>query len=64
VSRTPAAELARLKVTYQGWRISRATGGSGFTAEPRDGRLPGISAPTVPELETALARAELGGSPG
>ena len=30
MSTTPAAVLARLKVTYQGWRISRT--GDGFTA--------------------------------
>jgi hypothetical protein len=53
VSTTPAAVLARLKVTYQGWRISRT--GDGFTAVERStGRR--ITAGTVTELETALAQ--------
>jgi hypothetical protein len=53
VSTTPAAVLARLKVTYQGWLISRAA--DGFTAVERStGRT--ITAATVGELETALAQ--------
>jgi hypothetical protein len=49
----PAAVLARLKVTYQGWRISRTA--EGFTATERStGRT--ITAGTVAELETALAQ--------
>jgi hypothetical protein len=60
LSRTPAAELARLKVTYQSWDIQRAAEGTGFTAERRDecGGLRSIYAPTVPELEAALIGAE------
>jgi hypothetical protein len=59
VSRTPAAHLARLKVTYQSWSIQRAPEGSGFTAERRDerGNLRSIFAPTLAELEAALAGA-------
>jgi hypothetical protein len=58
LSTTPAAHLARLKVTYQLWMITRATGG-GFTAERRDGeRHRSIYAPTLAELEAALIRAE------
>jgi hypothetical protein len=53
VSTTPAAQLARLKVTYQGWQLSRTA--EGFTAVERGtGRK--ITADTVAELETALAR--------
>lgn len=60
MSRTPAAELARLKVTYQSWDIQRATEGTGFTAERRDerGGLRNIYAQTVPELEGALIEVE------
>ena len=60
MSRTPAAELARLKIAYQGWLIERAAEGTGFTAQLRDerGGLRAIYAPTVAELETAPARAE------
>jgi hypothetical protein len=57
VSTTPAAQLARLKVTYQRWDIGRATDGTGFTAERRG--LHSIYAPTLPELEAALAAAEV-----
>ena len=53
MSRTPAAVLARLKVTYQGWQLSRTT--EGFTAVERStGRT--ITVGTVTELETALAQ--------
>jgi hypothetical protein len=53
MSTTPAAVLARLKVTYQGWQISRTA--DGFTAVERGtGRT--IAATTVTELETTLAR--------
>jgi hypothetical protein len=53
VSTTPAAQLARLKVTYQGWRIFRTA--DGFTAVERStGRR--ITAGTVGQLETALAQ--------
>ena len=58
MSRTPGAQLARLKVTYQNWYIQRSTAG-GFTAQPRAGRgSRSITASTVTELENALARAE------
>ena len=58
MSRTPAAQLARLKVTYQSWHVQRPAGDS-FTAQPRGGRgRRSISALTVAELENALARAE------
>jgi hypothetical protein len=53
VSTTPAAQLARLKVTYQGWRFSRSA--QGFTAVERGtGRT--ITADTVTELENQLAQ--------
>jgi hypothetical protein len=53
VSTTPAAHLARLKVTYRGWQLSRA--GDGFAAVERGtGRT--ITADTVTELENQLAR--------
>jgi hypothetical protein len=61
MSRTPAAELARLKVTYRNWHIRHAEGdGAGFTALRRDerGGLRSLYAPTLPELEAALAGAE------
>jgi hypothetical protein len=52
-SETPAAHLARLKVTYQGWWIARAA--DGFTAVERStGRT--ITAGTVTGLENQLAR--------
>jgi hypothetical protein len=53
VSTTPAAQLARLKVTYQLWSITRTA--DGFTAVEREtGRT--ITADTVGQLETALAQ--------
>jgi hypothetical protein len=57
MSRTPAAHLARLKVTYQRWDIGRAAEGTGFTAERQDerGGLNSIYAPTLGELEHKLA---------
>jgi hypothetical protein len=59
MSRTLAAELARLKVTYRSWDVRRAAEG-GFTAERGDGRggLRSVYAPTLPGLEAALAGAE------
>jgi hypothetical protein len=52
VSRTPAAELARLKVAYPGWiiRAIEPGKGTGYTAHRRDGRRR-IYAPTVAALE-------------
>jgi hypothetical protein len=60
MSRTPAAHLARLKVTYQSWDIRRAVEGTGFTADRRDerGGLRSICAPDLLELEAALIGAE------
>jgi hypothetical protein len=60
MSRTPAAHLARLKVTYQSWDIRRAAEGTGFTADrPAVGGGPrSIYAPDLPELEAALIGAE------
>jgi hypothetical protein len=57
MSRTRAAALARLKVTYQSWSIQCAPEGTGFTAERRDGRggLRSIYASTLGELEHKLA---------
>jgi hypothetical protein len=53
VSATPAAHLARLKVTYRGWQLSRTA--DGFAAVERGtGRT--IIADTVTELENQLAR--------
>jgi hypothetical protein len=62
VSRTPAAHLGRLKVTYRSWDIRPAAEGkgTGFTAQRRDerGGLRSIYAPTLPELDAALAGSE------
>jgi hypothetical protein len=53
MSTTPAAQLARLKVTYREWLLSRTA--DGFTAvERKTGRK--ITADTVTELENQLAR--------
>jgi hypothetical protein len=53
VSTTPAAHLARLKVTYQGWHLSRTA--DGFAAVERGtGRT--ITADTLAELENQLVR--------
>jgi hypothetical protein len=55
-SETPAAHLARIKVTYQGWRIEQSATGSGYTAHRRGERAAPnfISAPTLGELEALL----------
>jgi hypothetical protein len=53
VSTTPAAHLARLKVTLSGWQLSRTD--DGFAAVEREtGRT--ITGDTVTELENQLAR--------
>jgi hypothetical protein len=55
-SETPAAHLARLKVTYHGWRIERSATGTGYTAHYRSERA-GVNfvyAPTLGELEAVL----------
>jgi hypothetical protein len=53
---TPAAHLARLKVTHQGWRIEQPATGSGYTAHRCEERTaPNFcSAPTLGELEALL----------
>jgi hypothetical protein len=53
-SETGAAHLGRLKVTYQGWRISR-DGGQIVAADRETGRR--IVAATPGELESRLAEA-------
>lgn len=55
-SETPAAHLARLKVTYQGWRIEGSATGNGYTAHCRQERAAPnfLSAPTLGELEAVL----------
>jgi len=56
VSRTPAAELARLKVTYPRFLITRAVLRAGYTATDRDsGKC--IDAGTLGELESRLMEA-------
>jgi hypothetical protein len=53
VSTTPAAQLARLKVAYQNWRITRTA--DGYAAVERStGRR--ITADTTVQLESRLAR--------
>jgi hypothetical protein len=55
-SETAAAHLARLKVTYQGWRIVRSATGTGYSAHRRQERAAPnfLSAPTLGELEVVL----------
>jgi hypothetical protein len=55
-SETPAAHLARLKVTYQSWAL-RAVEPTGYAAHRRDGRR-SIHAATLGELENRLADEE------
>ena len=55
MSRTPAAHLARLKVTYQGWRIER-DGRRLVAVERATGHR--LNAATPGELENRLADAE------
>lgn len=58
VSRTPAAELARLKLAFPGWSLRRvaASRGGGFRARRRlsDGRVQSLHGATVAELEYRL----------
>jgi hypothetical protein len=54
-SETPAAHLARLKVTYRGWRIERD--GERIVAVER-GTGGRITAATTGELDSRLAEAE------
>lgn len=58
MSWTPAAELARLKVTYTGWLISR-TGGQ-VAAVRRTGKKVRLTAQSVPDLERLLIACEMG----
>ena len=53
MSRTPAAELARVKVKFPQWTIRRAGGGDGFTAHHRATRER-VHACTLAELEHLL----------
>jgi hypothetical protein len=58
MSRTPAAELARLKVTFPDWSIRPVAPGKGggFTAHPRSrsGKLQPLYAPTLAHMEHQL----------
>jgi hypothetical protein len=65
MSRTPAAELARLKVHHRGWMIRRRAVPSqrtGYTAHRKleRGGFQSLQAPTAGELEQALFLAEKG----
>jgi hypothetical protein len=55
-SETPAAHMARLKVTHAGWRIERSATGTGYSAHRRQERAAPnfLSAPTLGELEVVL----------
>jgi hypothetical protein len=54
MGRTPAAELARIKVTYRDWRIARQD--KGFAARHRDsGRV--LRSRSIAELEILLSAA-------
>lgn len=57
MSRTPAAHLARLKVTYLRWHITRD--GPKFQACPRQGPGPLLIAATIDELESLLIAEEI-----
>ena len=50
---TPAATLARLKVSYPLWTIRRVTSGDGYTAHRRGDRKR-VYAPTLADLERQL----------
>ena len=64
MSRTPAAQLARLKVGFPDWSIRRVQpgNGAGFTAHRRleDGGWQLLYAPTLAELEHELWLADKG----
>lgn len=65
MSRTPAAELARLKVTFPDWSVRRVQPGSGvgFTAHRRlEGGLQQLYALTLAHLEHQLWLAERTGA--
>lgn len=54
MSRTPAAELARIKVNYPAWSIRRDDGDGSFTAKRKGHKT--IRAPTLADLALALDR--------
>lgn len=61
-SEQPAGHLARLKVKFPLWRITRATdGGTGYFARRDEGTL---WAETLAALEVAMADAEAPPPPG
>lgn len=61
-SEQPTGHLARLKVTFPLWRITRATdGGTGYFARRDEGTL---WAETLAGLEVAMADAEAPPPPG
>jgi hypothetical protein len=65
MSRTPAADLARLKVQHRGWTIRRRVvpgQRTRYTAHRklRRGGFQSLQAPTAGELEQALSLAEQG----
>ena len=65
MSRTPAADLARLKVQHPGWTIRRRVfpgKRTGYTAHRKlkRGGFQSLQAPTAGELEQALFLAEKG----
>ena len=65
MSRTPAAELARLKVAFPEWSIRRSPGG-GFTARRKlpSGRAQTARGDSLPALEYRLHLIERGDQPG
>ena len=68
MSRTAAAELARLKVAFLDWSIRpvQPGKGAGFTAHPRlkGGGSRWLYAPTLAELEHELWQVATGGQGG
>ncbi len=70
MSRTAAAELARLKVRFVAWSIRPVERGEGFTAQQKKGKRKSpkpplrIHARTVSSLGAKLAEQEAGGTRG
>ena len=68
MSRTPAAQLARLKVAFPDWSIRRVRPGkgAGFTAHRRQegGGWQSLYVPTLAELEHSLRLADEGDQHG